>query len=327
VIVESPTDTPSPTGTAIKTSTPTSTSTKTLTPTKTIDYGATQTWLMGDLDNDDLSNETEMAIGTDPNDPDTDNDGMPDGWEFLNKIDPKRIDANEDPDNDCRSNYQEFVDNKSPKSPDDVTVPNIVGRKLSEGESELKNSCLQLGEVTYQYTRDQGDGYIFKMEPSSGGERSPGEQVNVWVSFWSGFIVNKYSGKCIDVMGSPGTAEGSRIQLWSCEYSDPNTDQKWKLELNGYFINTLPTNMCLGMIGGGPLIDNFFYLSNCDGSTSYQPIELVLENDGLIKFKNLIWSNEQYCLHAQQLTDEGAIEAGPCNNSIPNAVWELKRAP
>lgn len=36
-----------------------------------------------DLDNDDLSNELELAIGTNPLNPDTDGDGLKDGWEFY----------------------------------------------------------------------------------------------------------------------------------------------------------------------------------------------------------------------------------------------------
>jgi hypothetical protein len=50
----------------------------------------------------------------------------------------------------------------------------------------------------------------------------------------------------------------------------------------------------VGKIVEIPLIDKFIYLSTCDGSTSYQPIELVFETNGLNKFKPLIVSNEQF---------------------------------
>ena len=61
-----------------------------------------------DGDDDGLSNlaEYEVAINwgpenfTDPSDPDTDNDGMPDGWEFTSGLHPKFDDSVNDPDMD-----------------------------------------------------------------------------------------------------------------------------------------------------------------------------------------------------------------------------------
>ncbi len=49
----------------------------------------------------------------------------------------------------------------------------------------------------------------------------------------NGFIINVRSGKCIDVAGAPGTANGTKLQLWDCELSGRNgsnnsiTDQRW----------------------------------------------------------------------------------------------------
>lgn len=33
----------------------------------------------------------------------------------------------------------------------------------------------------------------------------------------------------IDIAGSPGSANGSDLQLWDCEYNMSLTDQKWLL--------------------------------------------------------------------------------------------------
>jgi hypothetical protein len=41
-----------------------------------------------DPDNDGLSNDAEIARGTNPNNPDTDGDGFADGWELTNGFDP-----------------------------------------------------------------------------------------------------------------------------------------------------------------------------------------------------------------------------------------------
>ncbi|MFH3481342.1 RICIN domain-containing protein [Xanthobacter variabilis] len=48
-----------------------------------------------------------------------------------------------------------------------------------------------------------------------------------------GFIVNELSRKCVDVSGAPGTADGAKLLLWTCESSgrNPNgsaTDQNWR---------------------------------------------------------------------------------------------------
>lgn len=86
-----------------------------------------------DWDNDGLSNLAEFLAGTDPNNPDTDGDGisdyddrmglnrtngelymdgdgMDDGWEAgYDSLSPELYDANEDPDNDGWDNYSEFM--------------------------------------------------------------------------------------------------------------------------------------------------------------------------------------------------------------------------
>lgn len=81
-----------------------------------------------DPDNDSLINYEEF-LGrdwtantndwTDPNDPDTDDDEMPDGWEMsygLNPLNPS--DGFEDPDGDSLLNVSEFFAHTSPKNPD-----------------------------------------------------------------------------------------------------------------------------------------------------------------------------------------------------------------
>lgn len=80
-----------------------------------------------DYDNDGISNQDEYdlckpslnSICLDPLNPDTDGDGMWDGWEFendLNPLDP--VDALLDSDIDGLSNLQEFIYGSNPKSPD-----------------------------------------------------------------------------------------------------------------------------------------------------------------------------------------------------------------
>lgn len=64
---------------------------------------------ISDPDNDGLGYTAEISEGTDPNDADTDNDGIPDGIEYLNGLNPlNRRDGNLDQDNDGFSNFEEF---------------------------------------------------------------------------------------------------------------------------------------------------------------------------------------------------------------------------
>ena len=73
------------------------------------------------------------------------------------------------------------------------------------------------------------------------------------------FLVNNLSGKCIDVAGAPGIANGARLQLYDCEYSGlgpgyTTTDQKWEITSDGFIRNTL-SGRCID-VAGAPGITN-----------------------------------------------------------------------
>ncbi|MFQ5911167.1 MAG: hypothetical protein ACE5IJ_10705, partial [Thermoplasmata archaeon] len=71
-----------------------------------------------DDDNDDLSDETEDSLGTDPLSNDTDGDVMPDGWEHFNALDPKDpSDADEDFDGDGFTSLEEYQSGTNPRDP------------------------------------------------------------------------------------------------------------------------------------------------------------------------------------------------------------------
>ena len=65
------------------------------------------------------------------------------------------------------------------------------------------------------------------------GRTNNGQMTDQMWRISDGFIINTLSGKCIDVAGSPGTANGAALQLWDCELSGRNkdngsmTDQRW----------------------------------------------------------------------------------------------------
>ena len=62
-----------------------------------------------DLDGDGLSNTNEMVLGTDHEKADTDGDGMPDGYEVANSLNPVVQDGGLDKDEDGVSNWAEYV--------------------------------------------------------------------------------------------------------------------------------------------------------------------------------------------------------------------------
>lgn len=71
-----------------------------------------------DTDGDGLSDGDEIAIGTNPLDADSDSDGMPDGWEVGSALNPTENDAMDDADSDGMTNLDEYCAGTSPNEAD-----------------------------------------------------------------------------------------------------------------------------------------------------------------------------------------------------------------
>jgi len=74
-----------------------------------------------DCDDDQMTDGEEIANGFDPWDADQDSDGMLDGWEFHNDLNPLLDDANDDLDLDLLLNIEEYAENTLPNNNDTDT--------------------------------------------------------------------------------------------------------------------------------------------------------------------------------------------------------------
>lgn len=68
-----------------------------------------------DADSDGLTDWEEFILGTSYTLDDTEEDGMPDGWEYRYLLDPFYDDSGEDPDEDGASNLEEYLAGTDPR--------------------------------------------------------------------------------------------------------------------------------------------------------------------------------------------------------------------
>jgi len=93
------------------------------------------------------------GAGLDPTDIDTDDDGMPDGWEVTFSLDPlDPTDAVEDPDGDDLINLEEFLLGTDPRDPDSDDDGAPDGLEVSVGTDPLDDASFPVtitGTLTY----------------------------------------------------------------------------------------------------------------------------------------------------------------------------------
>ena len=73
-------------------------------------FGDTNQEPEDDYDGDGLNNHGEYQLGTDPTNPDTDSDQLPDGWEVSYGLNPPdSSDSDVDSDGDGLTNLEEYL--------------------------------------------------------------------------------------------------------------------------------------------------------------------------------------------------------------------------
>ena len=88
-----------------------------------------------DPDGDGLTNLEEHGLDTLPGDFDSEDDGLPDGFESANGLNPLLFDRDDDLDGDNFSNYVEFLLGTDPGDPD--LIPNVVASLSIRTAAEL----------------------------------------------------------------------------------------------------------------------------------------------------------------------------------------------
>jgi len=134
-----------------------------------------------DPDNDNLRNQDELASNTDPNNPDTDGDGLLDGFEVQGGLDPlddgtndSSQGANGDPDSDNLTNTQEQTAGTNPNNPDtdsDGLADDVeLGLELNATNPDTDGDGLQDGFEQNGGLDPQDDGSI---DPNNGATGDP----------------------------------------------------------------------------------------------------------------------------------------------------------
>lgn len=94
-----------------------------------------------DSDSDGLTDLQEYQNNTDPNNSDSDDDGIPDGWEVAYGLNPLFDDANNDPDGDGYTNIEEYEAGTNPQNP--ASHPGL-GDVNGDGEITISDAILAL---------------------------------------------------------------------------------------------------------------------------------------------------------------------------------------
>ena len=120
-----------------------------------------------DTDADGLTDDVELLIhGTNPNAADSDNDNLPDAWELANRLNPLLPDEQEDPDADGLTNQEEFRMGSHPWKADTDSDGLPDGWEVANQFDPLSDGGLSR-ELVARWTFDEGGGGVVANQVSS----------------------------------------------------------------------------------------------------------------------------------------------------------------
>ena len=125
-----------------------------------------------DADADGLSDADEQGRGTDPNNRDSDGDGMPDGWEVLHSLNPLMADHLNDADGDGFTNGMEYRAATNPKNTAShlslrIDKPDLSGVRLMWTAMPAKTYKVQARNTLSEPFRDVQDPTLPRTAQSS----------------------------------------------------------------------------------------------------------------------------------------------------------------
>ena len=135
----------------------------------------------------------------------------------------------------------------------------------------------------------------------------------------SGTISAPFSGKCLDVNGA-GTANGTKIQEWTCNGSGAQTFHKVAVANGNYQIVNDNSNKCVDISASGTADFTKAQLWDCNG-TGAQSFSIVDVGGGDVKLVN---TNSGKCLdiNAASAADGTQVQIYDCNGTVAQ-TWEL----
>ncbi len=164
-----------------------------------------------DDDGDDLSDDDENTIGSDPLNPDTDGDGLRDGPEVALGTDPLNADTDKDLSNDGDevTNRSDPLDSGSKRFSLPTELLLEWNAHFPPMFSVLENTGLSAGSISLNFSLLDSSG---EEESVSGAILSLEQQLDLLVHDMSGFIENTYGSMKIGHNGVPGDYDGRIVQ-------------------------------------------------------------------------------------------------------------------
>ncbi len=136
----------------------------------------------------------------------------------------------------------------------------------------------------------------------------------------SGTIVAPFSGKCLDINGA-GTADGTKVQEWTCNGSAAQTFHKVAVANGNYQIVNDNSNKCVDITAAGTADGTKAQLYDCNG-TGAQSFSIVDVGGGNSKLVN---TNSGKCLDisASGTADGTQVQIWDCNGTGAQ-TWTLE---
>ena len=201
-----------------------------------------------DTDGDCLIDSDEINIYlTDPNDSDTDDDLMPDGWEVSNGLNPLVDDSSDDPDTDNLSNLEEYTYSTDPNDLDSDNDGLNDGEEINTystdpNDLDSDNDGLNDGEEVNTYSTDPND------PDSDNDDLNDGDEVN------------RYSTDPNDAdSDNDGLNDGDEVGVYGTNPNNRDTDGDGfsdydeifthDTDPNNYFSNPNTIPIVLGVVG------------------------------------------------------------------------------